>query len=185
MRRTLPKFLLVAAVATLSYGGTLQFTPIPSDGVISGLPGTEPGWGFEVDYIDNGTPTWAILNASTFSGSQRFGTYIDFVSLNTYIFDPLTPSVRIGFDPSTFSGLGAFQIDPVAPFGLIPGSITIFYATFSQDPNDPAFDPGSFVGSFTATVNADVDVAPEPVSLLLLGAALPLAYVFRRRRRSA
>jgi PEP-CTERM motif len=57
---------------------------------------------------------------------------------------------------------------------------------FSQDPNNPNFDPDSFVTSGTVSASAQVDVAaapaPEPASLLTMGTAL-LALAFAGLRR--
>lgn len=93
----------------------------------------------------------------------------------------------MAFDSTAKTGLGEFDIKPTAPPGTtIPGSVLIHYSVFSQDPNDPNFDPNTSTVVADATVSASVTIntpaaVPEPASVLLLAAAaLPFAWSRRR-----
>jgi hypothetical protein len=79
--------------------------------------------------------------------------------------------------------LGEFDINSTVPPGtVIPGDIAVDYSLFSQDPNDPAFDAGSFVSAGTLDAPVEIMVAPEPGSMLFIGMAL-LSFVLAIRRR--
>lgn len=186
MRRTILAFLLVMALGALAAGGSFVFEPLPSDGVLTGLSGTTAGWGFQLTYVpDAGVdiPSWIVLTDSSFTGSDRYGTYTDYLALNAYIFGPVPLFSMVAWDLSATAGLGQFAIDPLAPVGLIAGDILVNYSLFSEDPN---INPDSFTGSGTFAAPAGVMATPEPASLLLLGGAmLPAAFAVWRRRRKA
>ncbi len=146
------------------------------------------GWGFTLSYA--GTTDWVVLNDSNFTGSTVFGSYVDYLTLPGAPFyvagpSPESSSVTQNWDPSSVPpvGLGEFDINPTAALGPIPGDITVDYSIFSQDPNDPSFDPSSFVTAGTLDVPVQINVAPEPGSIILIAAAmLPLGLALRRWR---
>jgi hypothetical protein len=83
-------------------------------------------------------------------------------------------------------GLGEFDINPTAPPGaIIVGTVQVVYDVFSQDPNNPNFDPGSFITSGTVSASAEVGVSPEPASLLTMSTALLTLALAGLRRRQA
>lgn len=181
MRRTVIAFLLLAAAATLAQGGAFTLAPVPSPGPLMGLPGTTVGWGFEVTYqADSNPDVWMALTGSDYFGGIAFGAYADLLAANFYVFGPTPGSVPVAWD-GLGGGLGEFQIYPSTPVGLIPGTISVYYALFSEDPN---VNPDSFLGEATfGPLQANVVATPEPGSALLLGAAaLPIALAIRRRR---
>lgn len=157
-------------------------TAIPSNGTVGGPPGTVVGWGVNVTFND--PSNWVVLNDSNFTGAPTYGTYHDYLPTEFIVAGP-TPessSVTVPFVPGS-TGLGEFDINPTAPPGApIGGNINVDYTIFSQDPNDPSFDPGSFVSSGTVPVSVTVLVTPEPASWgLVLMFALPFV-VFQRFR---
>ncbi|MGD0013865.1 MAG: PEP-CTERM sorting domain-containing protein [Bryobacteraceae bacterium] len=183
MRRTILAFLFVAALATLAYGASITFVPIPSNGSVSGPPESVVGWGFELTYLsDAGPDAWMVLTDSSFDGSQRYGSYVDYLPSNFYVVGPGLGPLHVDWDPLLVAGLGEFDIDRTAPPGLITGNIHVNFALFSEDPN---VNPDSFLASGTFPVTVGVNVVPEPASVLLLGGAmLPFALAIWRRRKA-
>jgi hypothetical protein len=85
------------------------------------------------------------------------------------------------------SGTGEFDLFAIVPPGtLITGTISVDYDLFSDDPNDPNFDPGAdFIGSGTFKDTASILVTPEPASWLLLLSTVLVPFVPAARRRLA
>jgi hypothetical protein len=81
------------------------------------------------------------------------------------------------------AGVGEFDVKMFVPPMHISGSINLDYSLFSQDPNSPTFDPGSFVNSGTVLATAAVNIAsvPEPASgaLFLAGCILLVPFGVR------
>jgi hypothetical protein len=192
MKRFVSAVCSVAALAALAYAGpavpTIQ--TLPSNGVVAGPPGSVVGWGFMLSYSD--PSDWVVLNDSNFTGSTVYGSYVDYLTLTNaplYVAGPppepstVTQAWSPSLSPSL--GLGEFDINSTAPPGTpITGNIAVDYSIFSQDPNDPDFDPGSFVTAGTLDAPVEIEVAPEPGFLLPIGAALPFALALRLRRRN-
>ncbi|MGH9530125.1 MAG: hypothetical protein ACRD2S_09440 [Terriglobales bacterium] len=182
------KRVIFSAIIAMVFVGCAQADPIltllPASGIVGGDAGTVVGWGFT---FTNNSPAWMVLTGSTFSGSQVNGTYVDYLSSNFDVAGPApeSPTISQAWDSTTISGLGEFDIFSTAPPGTdISGDIVVSYDVYSQDPNDPAFDPGSYLYSAqTPPVSADVHV-PEPswLALLLATLLLPLSYPVWRRR---
>ena len=171
--------ILGAAVfATFSMASPVGPTivTIPASGNVSGPPGSVVGWGFT---LTNSDPVdWVILTGSSFTGSQVQGTYVDYLSLGSaplYIAGPAPESsiVTQNWNLASQLGLGEFNINPTAAPGLITGNIVVHYSEFSQDPNDPNFDPDTSTVVADATLSAPVSigVVPEPGTLGLIFAS--------------
>ena len=85
-------------------------------------------------------------------------------------------------------GLGEFDISAVASPGPIDGNIIVHYSVFSQDPNDPNFDPdtGTVMADATFSEPVEIDVAgtvPEPAAFGLVLTALAVMVWCRRKYR--
>jgi hypothetical protein len=190
MKRTLLVILLAAA--STAYLRAAPLLPaiqlIPSSGNVSGNPGTAVGWGLTLNFSD--PSDWVILTGSSFTGSTTFGTYHDYLGSETIIAGPSpeTSPVTVPFNKLTRTGLGEFDLTPTALIGAdIKGNIVVHYSVFSQDPNNPNFNPdtSTVVADATLSAPADVHVTPEPASFFLIaGALLPFGVVQWRRRRA-
>jgi len=186
MKKSMVVILMVGLFA-LCAQATPTLTLIPSNGGVSGLPGDTVGWGFTV--TNDSTTEWLSLSGSVFNqtGGLPFqGTYVDYIS------NPMAPFVVVGPSPESSSvmetfgsvlltGTGEFDIASTANSGPIIGNIVVSYDVFSQDPNDPSFDPGSYLFSGMLTADASVNV-PEPASAMMLLAGTPLLLGSLRRK---
>jgi len=187
MKRTIVGAVWAFALAAVAQAATLSIETIPVSGNVSGVPGSVVGWGFTL--TDTETDEWIVLNDSYFTGSTVYGTYVDYVASNFYVAGPSPESQTLNepWNPSTSppTGLGEFDINATAPPGFITGDINVDYQLFSQDPNDPDFDPDTaFISSGTFSAPVQADVVPEPATMAVTGATLlALAFAIRRRRR--
>ncbi|HXS13871.1 MAG TPA: PEP-CTERM sorting domain-containing protein [Acidobacteriaceae bacterium] len=184
--RVLLLFAIACAVQPAAASISLSLNPV--SGSISGVPGETVGWGFA---INNTTSDFLFVNDSNFTGSGLVGTYTDFVSGQFIVVGPPpeTSSVSEAFSLSSQTGLGSFTIDSASAAGdSEAGDLEVDYSLFSQDPNSPNFDPGSFVGSGTLKeaasvfVSSAVTATPEPSTLVLAFTGLVSAGLFARRR---
>jgi hypothetical protein len=197
MKRTVFAAVFFAAFSACTYAGILPtIDTIPSNGDVFGEPGTVVGWGFTLTY--SATSDWVVLNDSFFTGTTVYGSYVDYLTVTNaplYVAGPSPESASItqGWSPSSSPplGLGEFDLNATDPIGVvITGDIGVDYTIFSEDPNSPSFDPGSFVSSGTLFAPVQIQSTPEPASILLiLGALLPFGLAACRRkavnRRSA
>jgi hypothetical protein len=176
---------LLACVACANVSATPLYSLSlnPSNGTVSGLPGTAVGWGFTL--TDTDPSNWVLLTDSSFTGSTVNGTYVDYLATQFFVAGPAPEqgTLTVPWNRGALAGTGEFDINSTASPGPIPGNIVVHYSVFSQDPNDPAFNPdGSFVASGTFTLAAQATVTPEPATFLLL--LVPLAFVLARRPRA-
>jgi hypothetical protein len=159
---------LLLICATASADPVLTLVP-PT---VSGIPGSTVGWGFNFSNSTN----YAVLTASSYAGS--FGTYTDLISSQSALLvagpSPDSTTISQAFNLGLGTGVGALTLNS----GLLNGqveaaNITVFYDLFSVSPNDPNFDPGAdFILSGEVSALAQVNVVPEPSSLILLGSGL-------------
>ena len=182
--------LVAAALATSANPAPIpSVTLLPSNGSVAGNPGSVVGWGFTLTY--NAPSDWVVLTGSEFTGSPVYGTYVDYLSLSNaplYLAGP-APESSVITQPWISSsnpplGLGEFDINSTAPGGThISGDILIHYSVFSQDPNDPNFDPdtSTVVADATLSNPVGVNVSPEPASVVTVSAALSLCALARLR----
>jgi hypothetical protein len=182
--------VFLAALLAWTAQAAPTFALVPSSGTISGNSGDVVGWGYDVTNTD--PANWLVLDDSFVSGSLAsgtFGTYNDYIASNFIVIDPSQSTGVVTFSQGS-SGMGEFDVDAIVPPNTtIPGSISLDYSLFSQDPNSPTFDPNSLVSSGTVSATAEVDVntstAPEPGSMwLIIASLLPIAWVVRQRRRT-
>jgi hypothetical protein len=174
MKRIMPVLTLAVLVALHAHATPLPaFSLVPSGGTISSLSGVVVGWGYDITSTDSAD--WVVLDDSYVTGSLAsgtFGSYTDYIASNFIVIDPSSSTGSVHFNAG-MTGTGEFDIKAaVPPNTIIPGEIAVDYSVFSQNPNSPSFDPGSFVISGTvfaaATVDVNVSGAPEPRSLLLI-----------------
>ena len=179
-----------AAIARGSSLDNLTFT-LSNNGIISGNPGTIPGWGFTL----TNTTNYVVIDASEFDITQNAGdgSYTDiigpnFIVVGTGVYAG-TPITQV-FDGSVPTGVGSFAILPTATIGdFVLGTITLTYDVYSVSPNDPTFDPFAdlLANGQQISASAQVNVTPEPGSLLLLltAAGLGLGVLPRLGRSGA
>jgi hypothetical protein len=190
IRRLFWQAVLLIAAVTLAHAETIlgvippTLALIPSDGVISGLPGSTIGWGYTIA----NTTDWLVITSSNFEPSTDLGTYIDYTQFNFIVVGPAPESESVTqiFNPLDLTGAGSFTIDPdVAGGTVITGEIVMTYDLFSMDPNSPSFNP------FEDTISTDnplpvfaavqVTSTPEPATWLGMLTALGLIGVLARR----
>jgi hypothetical protein len=181
-------FIAAALFAGCSQAGILSLTLIPTGGEVAGAPGTAVGWGFT---LTDTTTDWVVLDDSNFVASPVYGSYTDYVVSQFVVAGPSpeSPTVAEPWDQATTMGTGEFDIFATDPPGtLVTGTINVDYDLFSDDPNDPNFDPGAdFIGSgtFTDTASVLVTVTPEPGSWVLLLSAILVTFMLAARLRIA
>jgi len=192
MKRTFSYILLAVSFAVgMQATPTPTITVTPASGTVAALPGGLVGWGFTLNY--SAPSDWVILTGSEFTGSTVYGSYSDYLSLATaplYIAGPAPESSTVtqAFNSSSQLGLGAFQFNSTAlPGAVIAGNIVIHYSVFSEDPNNPAFDPGvdTVVADATVTDAVKTVVTPEPGASALLSVGALGLIVLRGRKRLA
>jgi len=179
--------LLASAFALTAHAGTVSIS-LTQNG--DGAPGTAVGYGFT---LTNTTNDWIVLNDSTFDGGSAqasvYGSYTDYIVNQYYVAGPAPESAVViaPWDQNTQSGAGEFDIyASSAYFTQIAGTVSVDYSLFSQDPNDPNFDPDSLISNGTITNAVEFEATPEPSSWVLM--CLPLAllmFVAGRRRKLA
>jgi hypothetical protein len=169
------------AVAARADDPSLTLTLSPTSGTVTGGPGSTVGFGFTL--TDSG-PYYVVLDDSSFIGSPLYASYTDYIASQFYVAGPGS-AVISPFDPSTLSGTGEFDLYSTDPlYSVFSGIINIQYDLFSENPNDPNFDPDSWVGSGTLSDNVSVEVTPEPATwvLMLLPFAAMMFFGFRRQQ---
>jgi hypothetical protein len=190
MKRISVVIIGLAAFCAASQAAPLTptITLIPSDGNVSAPPGMAAGWGFTLTNTD--MSDWVVLTGSSFTGSTTYGSYVDYLSMPgapLYVAGPPPESSTVmqNWDATSNPplGVGEFDINATAPPGAsIPGDIIVHYSVFSQDPNDPNFNPDTSTVVADAMVQLPVDItvsaaAPEPATFgLFLSAALPVIF---------
>ncbi len=187
MRRALVS-LLLAGIAGLYAQAAPVLQVIPAGGMVFGNPGAITGWGFTLTNISN----YLVITGSSFVPVSLYGTYQDFAgSFNFIVAGPAPESTEItqNFNASAHTGVGSFSINSTAPSGTtIAGNLVVQYSLFSQDPNDPNFNPDTSLLVADATISqpATVNITPEPASwMLIVVAGLVLAAGRERMSRSS
>jgi hypothetical protein len=185
MKRFLFALTLAVAVDAIgAHASSLSLTLTPASGTVADAPGTAVGWGFTV--TDTG-PDWIVLDDSFFTGSPVYGTYTDYIASQFYVAGPAPESATIisPWNQSAQTGTGEFDLYATAPPGVsFSGTIGVDYSLFSEDPNDPNFDPDiSFISNGTFTDPVSISATPEPPTwTLMILPFLTLLAASRRRR---
>lgn len=189
------KRLTLAFVVAAFFATCAQTAPVPTITLLpssaAGNPGSVVGWGFVLTYT--APSNWVVLTGSQFTGSPTYGSYVDYLSLSNsplYVAGPApeNSTVQESWNASSNPplGLGEFDINSTATVGVhITGDLVVHYSVFSQDPNDPNFDPdtATVVPDASLSLPTQVNVSPEPASIWMMSIAVPplLWGVWRRR----
>jgi hypothetical protein len=195
-------FLALFGLIAICFGASadsITLTLAPSDGIVSGLPGSTVGWGYS---IQNGSDDYLLVENSYFcagaenplfttcSPSLGGSTYDDFIASNL---TEVTPGGEASqsFDANTDSGVGEYNIAASATPGQSDtGSVAIVYDLFTTDPLSASYSCCQVGGDMELSAPAEVVVAgksaiPEPRLAILLGFALAALIVRPALKRSA
>ena len=179
------KRLLSLTALAVALTGVLAAAPVltldPSNGVVSGAPGSTVGWGFSLSN-DSGflVPSLVVFCEGAFNAgcTPTFGTFTDFAA--QFQLNVVGPTVTEAFNNMTQQGIGSFTINANAPVGVTDvGTIFLVYDTFSCDITDTNCNPTqtAFSQLLSAPVSVQVVSAaavPEPGSggMVVIGVAL-------------
>ena len=155
--------LLVAGLflfMTCPLSADVVFTLIPSDGNLSGPPGSLVGWGYSVTNTDSSN--WFMATDLT---SDLFSNGTPTLLFDFPILGP-SDSVSEAFDSVNGIGLFELQWDAAAPVGFVNnGNFTLSGEWWTGDP----LDGGSFIADapdvalpYSATVAQGSSAVPEP-----------------------
>jgi hypothetical protein len=169
---------LLSGAASANAIVTLTLNPI--DGFLSGAPGSAVGWGYDVS------------------------TDSDYILIDYLGFDDLTPvgTQNLLPPPSTGASAGSdvivpwiagvsgfeYDIDPGAIAGSSStGGVFLVYDEYTDSTLNTQVASGATVYATNngVQVNAEVEVTPEPGSLLLFGCGIAAAALIKLRRRVA
>jgi hypothetical protein len=177
--------LAVTAGAIGAHASPFSLTLTHAGGEEFGPAGSAVGWSFSV--TDTSPSDWIVLDDSSLTISPVYGTYTDYIASQFYVAGPSPESTTIisPFDQSAQTGTGEFDLFASDPLGAsFSGTINVDYSVFSQDPNDPNFDPDtSFIGNGTFKDPVSVTVTPEPPTWALLIVPFAALLAAGRRRR--
>jgi hypothetical protein len=187
VKRSVLTLMAAAAFAVCAHADDLSLTLIPSSGVVAGPQGSTLGWGFTL--TDTG-PYYVLLTDSYVVVNQNIGTYTDYISnpSNFYVAGPNPESQTINspWNQSALTGTGELDLYPTDSSGSFSGTLYVDYNLFTEDPNNPNFDPSSQVGDlFTFSDPVQVTITPEPASWFLMSLPLTLLMLFVWRRQAA
>jgi hypothetical protein len=199
MGKMMKRLLSVTALAVVMTG-TMASAPLltlnPSNGVVSGTPGSTVGWGFTLSN-DSGflVPSLIVFCEGAFNAgcTPTFGTFTDFAAQAQ--FNVVGPTVTETFNNATQQGIGSFTINSNAPTSVSDvGTIFLVYDTFSCNILDDNCNPTQTAFSQLLSAPASVNIVgtaaavPEPgtacfaaVGLALLVVGLRKAVVQERR----
>ena len=161
--------ILLAAVlfclASPLWADSIIFTLLPSEGNVSGPPGSLVGWGYSLTNDSSGD--WFLatnLNSDSFSNGTP---------TSLFDFPNLAPGANVTepFDPVDSIGLYELQWDTSAPVGFVnSGDFVLSGQWYDGDP----FNGGNFIADatdtalgYTATVSRTTGTVPEPSSAAL------------------
>jgi hypothetical protein len=187
------KRLLSVTALAVAFTGVMAATPIltlnPSDGVVSGTPGSTVGWGFTLTN-DSGflIPSAVVFCEGAFNAgcTPTFGTFTDFAAQSQ--FNIVGAMLTETFHDATEQGIGSFTINFNAPTGVTDvGTIYLVYDTFSCDITENNCNATQTAFSQIVSAPASVNIVgtaavpePESAGLLALGLALLLTAGWRK-----
>jgi hypothetical protein len=178
---TLPAVFTFCLAPSL-WADSITFSLLPSDGNVSGSPGSVVGWGYSL--TNDSTTDWFLatnLNSDSFSDGTP-----------TLLFDfpDVAPGTTVTEPFDAVNGIGIFELqwDTFAPVGFVnSGDFTLSGQWYDGDP----FNGGTFIAdatdtalAYTATVTGTTSPVPEPSSFMLLAFGTLLIIACRRLRRS-
>jgi hypothetical protein len=134
---------------------TFSFQTIPSDGILSGSPGSTLDYGY---IIENPDPNLYLMTTNFTAGTFDHAT----VS-SLFDFPVLAPgqTLTVPFDPMSQAGLFEIQLDLNAPNGVVDSGAFVISADFYN--GDPSSGGGTFVNSADDQIQGyTVIVTPEP-----------------------
>lgn len=173
--------LFVASSVLPLAADTISFTPLPTDGNVTGTAGSTVGWGYSI--TNNSDTDWFVstnLNSDSFSGGTP-----------TLLFDfpDLAPDTNATetFDPVNSIGLFEFTWYPSAPDGSVnSGNFVLSGEWWDGDP----LNGGNFMADaidtsapYSATVSSSS--TPEPSDLSMILGGLGVLIVLKRRHRNS
>ncbi|MBY0507098.1 MAG: PEP-CTERM sorting domain-containing protein [Bryobacteraceae bacterium] len=182
--------LRISALYLLSAAAlpALTISLAPSNGILSGTPGSTVSWGFS---LTGDVADWLVITSVQSNPTDTNFTDVlsVFVNNNSYALAPnlLIPWTHLSTPnlAATAGALANYSIpNGAAPGSIILGEILVTYDRYDANP----FINGNFLsaGEFARlpyTINVTAPVAiPEPGTLWLTG--LVSASVWRQRRRS-
>jgi hypothetical protein len=176
-------FLVLCSISALADPLSFSFALTPTDGAISGTPGSTIGWGYAITNSD--LKYGLLITDFGLDGSPGFDSATAFGLFDFPVLDPDTAQTE-QFDP--LASIGFFQIvwDASATIGLInTGNFFVTGQFFDPLTGDNVGSPITEEASYTATVVAPVGTAvPEPSSLTLLSSGLIgiAAWVLKKKR---
>jgi hypothetical protein len=175
--------LAVTVGAIGAHASSLSLTLTPANGAVAGSPGNAVGWGFT---LTDTSSDWIVLDDSFFTGSPVYGTYTDYIVNQFYVAGPAPESADIvsPWNPLAQTGTGEFDLYATDPGDVsFSGTISVDYTLFSEDPNNPNFDPDSFISNGTFTNPVSISTTPEPPTWALMIMPFMALLAASRRRR--
>ncbi len=184
MKRFLLALTLAVTVGAIgAHASPFSLTVTPAGGAVFGPPGSAVGWSFTV--TDTSATDWIILDDSYLTISPVYGTYTDYIANQFYVAGPAPEPSTIDslWNQSALTGTGEFDLFASDAGASFSGTLSVDYTVFSQDPNDPSFDPDSWVEDGTFTDPVSVTVSPEPPTWALLIVPFAALLLAGRRRK--
>lgn len=172
--------VIALCLASLStQAGVIDFSVFPSDGEISGAPGSTVGWGYSITNNSSNYVVTTAINADLF----QYG-----VPLSIFDFPVINPGSTVTKAFSVdISGLFQFLVSNDSPIDFINSGLFILSSEFYT--NDP-LENGSFISSandvvafYSIKTVENTSSVPEPASLILLLAGLSILGVRNIRSR--
>jgi hypothetical protein len=171
---------IVFCLTSVLWADSITFALLPSDGNVSGPPGSLVGWGYSL--TNDSSADWFV---STNLGSDSFSNG---TPTNLFDFPNLGPGQNVTepFDPVNGIGVYELQWDPSAPGGFVnSGKFVLSGEWLDGDP----LNGGNFIDAatdtalpYSATVSGSTSGTPEPSSFALFACGVSLLIGFQIAR---
>ena len=170
---------------------TVTLTLNPTNGAITGAPGSTVGWGFTLStdsfYVGVTGSEFCTELLHCLPPSPSFGTYGDVFPdrIDLLVISPGNPDTE-AFNLGAETGTGGFNIDPGAA-GSLSGFIRFDYNFYDCDPVHDVncitpVSGGSTSAAASVIVAGSSTATPEPASGLLFGSGLLGLFAAVRRK---